>query len=222
MNWFKFSFSLLTLLLFSSLLRAGDPPVEPILRIEPGNHISDIRSISSDGGGRWLVTASLDKTAKVWNLNDGTLSITLRPPSGELLEGQLSAIAISPDGKIVVVGGWTQFSNGSTTVVSEGMSIYFFDRASGRLINRVSGMANTVVTLRFTPDGRFFIATLGGREGIRIFNASSGALVAGDSNYGDSSYSADFRQDKSDEFRLVTTSSDGFLRLYRFDGSKLT
>jgi WD40 repeat protein len=81
------------------LAHAGEPPSEPLLRIDPREHTARINRIASDEQGRWLVTVSDDKTAKVWDLRDGRLINTLRIPVGNGDEGKLYAVALSPDGQ---------------------------------------------------------------------------------------------------------------------------
>ena len=46
--------------------QAATVDAPPILRIEAGMHTSPINRIALDDQGRWLVTASHDKTARVW------------------------------------------------------------------------------------------------------------------------------------------------------------
>jgi WD40 repeat protein len=96
---------------------AGEPPTEPILRIDSGSHTAQIRSIATDQAGRWLVSASDDKTARVWDAADGRLLMTLRIPLGSGNEGRLFAVALSPDGQTVALGGWTGWDyDGSTSI----------------------------------------------------------------------------------------------------------
>src|ERR1035438_855726 len=92
--------------LFAAGVRAADPPSAPYLRIETGIHTAPIRRIDTDAAGRFLVTASEDKTARVWDLQTGNLLKVLRPPQGDGDEGKLYAAAISPDGATVAVGGY--------------------------------------------------------------------------------------------------------------------
>ncbi len=50
---------------------AGDElPAEPVLRIETGLHVGKIRRIDTDAGNRFAVTASDDKTVRVWSKNE--------------------------------------------------------------------------------------------------------------------------------------------------------
>jgi WD40 repeat protein len=209
---------LLWLVLQSSLLvSAAELPVEPILRIEPGDHTGDIRDIATDAQGRWLVTASQDKTARVWDASDGRLLRTLRIPIGDSFEGQLNALAFSPDGNTVAVGGVTTQFNGSLFgFAAGGMTVYLFDRASGRMLRRLTGMPSTVIHLAFSPDGRLLAAATG--RGVYVFSVADGTLIARDTDYGGPSYAVDF----SNDGRMVTSSWDGLIRLYSSDGSHFT
>jgi len=210
--------SVMAIALISTAANAGEPPTDPILRIDPSEHTAMIRHIATDSQGRWLATASIDKTVRLWSLTDGRLISTLRPPIGSNQEGMVYAVAISPDGVIVAVSGWAQFNQGKDTKSDEGNSIYLFERSSGRLLRRLTGQPNAIFDLAFSSDGRWLAATLGGDNGgVRIFDAGSGKLLAEDLAYGDQSYSVHF----SNDGRLLTTSWDGLLRLYQFDGNRL-
>lgn len=196
---------------------AAEPPAEPILRIDPGEHTSRIRRIAADAAGRWLVTASDDKTARIWDRAAGKLVMTLRPPIGPGFEGNLFAAAISPDGELVAVSGWTQFNNGATSKAVDGSSIYLFERASGRLLRRMVKLPDAVFDLAFSTDGRHLAAGLGS-DGVHVFSVADGKLVASDPDCDDDSYGVQFGSDG----RIATTCFDGYVRLYRFDGATLT
>lgn len=45
-----------------------EPSREPILHIETGMHTANINRIGVDAANRYLVTASADKTVRVWEL----------------------------------------------------------------------------------------------------------------------------------------------------------
>ena len=51
---------------------APEPPTEPILRIEAGQHTAQIQRVDIDAANKFAVTASYDKTVRVWSLPDGT------------------------------------------------------------------------------------------------------------------------------------------------------
>jgi WD40 repeat protein len=204
-------------LLWAVVVQGAEPPTDPILRIDAGMHTGPIFHIAVDARSRWLVTASYDKTARVWDLTTGRLQNVIRPPIGTNDEGRLYGLAMSPDGEVVALGGWTQFNDGQPGLAPEGEAILLFDRATGRMLRRIEGLTGVIYGLAYSPDGRYLAATLAGTSGIRVFKADSGDLVAQDTDYGADSYCADFSRDG----RLVTSSYDGYVRLYRLDKSGL-
>ncbi|MGD0617732.1 MAG: caspase family protein [Bryobacteraceae bacterium] len=176
----------------------------PMLRIETGMHTAMIKQISVDAAERFLVTGSDDKTVRVWELATGRLLQTIRPPAGTGNEGKVDAVAISPDGKTIAAGGWTGCD------WEKSCSIYLFDRESGVLRRRVVGLASSIQHLAYSPDGRLLFAGLGGENGVRLYKTTDYYLAGSDADYG-FVYGAAFSPDSR---RLVTTSFDGFIRLY--------
>ena len=208
---FRILFTLV--LIYPSTLQAAEPPTDPILRIESDMHTATLRSMAVDAANRFLVTASLDKTVRVWDLPTGQLLKILRVPvGGDAREGKLEAVAISPDGKTIACGGWTQFNEGKSNVATDGINIYLFDRETGALTNRLAGLPNVILHLAYSKDGRFLVATLGMKNGIRLYRTSDYRLVGEDKDYGDTSYGADFSPDAAP--LLAITSWDGYIRLY--------
>ena len=72
MRWLLALLSL-CLMLATPALWAGEPPEEPILRLETGRHTATIMQVASDAKGRCLATASKDKTLRLcrWALACG-------------------------------------------------------------------------------------------------------------------------------------------------------
>ena len=206
MNVFK-SFVLMIILLLVGLplaaLADGQPDPAPRLRIEPGMHFAMINRMDVDAAERFVVTASDDKTARVWDVQSGELLQVLRPPIGDDDEGRLYAVAISPDGEQVAVAGWTGYEWDSKN------SIYIFQRSSGQLQSRIRDLPNVILDLAFSVDGRKLAVALG-EGGIRLFSAHNWQELAWDSDYGSDSYSVDF----DTQGRVASTSLDGYLRLY--------
>ena len=176
---------------------------EPILRIEAAQHVNLIARADVDAANKYVVTASLDKTVRVWSLPDGRLQRILRLPIGYDDIGKAFAVAISPDGGTVAVGGFT----GS----NHQYNIFLFDRASGAVKQRLPGIPDVIDHLTYSADGRRLAASLSGNNGIRVFDVVNGyGLLPSDTKYEKRSVGAHF--DKAG--RLVTVSYDGFVRLY--------
>lgn len=173
----------------------------PFLRLETGMHTAPIRGVSLDAAARYVVTASDDKTARVWDMATGKLLQTLRPPLGFGYEGSLYAVAMSPDGQQVATGGWTG-RDGS-------YQIYLFNRATGQLTRSVS-LPSTMNHLAYSRNGQYLAVALFGGSGVRVFRSSDLTEVARDSDYGDRSNWLDFDA----QGRLVSSCYDGYVRLY--------
>jgi WD40 repeat protein len=174
------------------------------LRIETGMHTAVIRGASVDGAGRYFLTVSEDKTARVWEVSSGKLVRTIRVPIGLDNEGALLAGAISPDGNTIAVSGVTGLQLGGRP------SIYLFDRESGRMMRRIDSAMTSAKFLSYSPDGRFLVATYSNGFGIRVYDTSTYSFVADETGYIGSSTFADFDR----KGRLVTTGADGYVRLY--------
>ena len=147
-----------------------------------------------------VVCGSLPFTAS------GQLLQVLRPPIGSGNEGKLYAVAMSPDGTTVAVGGRTQLG-----------AVYLFDRASGRLTGRLSFSVDVIFHLAFSPDGRWLAAVLGDSQGLRVWDWRDGGSALSDTGYGANAYGAAWSSDG----RLATSSYDGSVRLYDLAGGRL-
>jgi WD40 repeat protein len=169
-------------------------------------HTAVIYRIGVDAAERYLVTGSADKTVRVWELATGRLLRTLRPPIGAGDEGKVFAVALSPDGNTVAVAGSTGYE------WDRSYSIYLFERASGQLRRRLTGLPSVVSSLAYSRDGAFLAVALA-QHGMRAYRSSDGTEVARDTAYGDICAGVNFDA----AGRLVTTSYDGFVRLYDQD-----
>lgn len=171
----------IVLILFSFYAEAAD---QPMLRLNTQMHTAPIKRMSIDAQQRFVVTGSHDKTARVWDLQTGDLLKILRVPIGKGHEGKIFAVAISPDGETIAVGGWTGYQ------WDKQVSIYLFNSQMGEITNKINGLINVITHLTYSSDGQFLVARLWGNNGIRIYQNNQ--LIAEDKNYGDSSYWADF------------------------------
>lgn len=203
-------------LAFAGLMLSAAPILaEPVarLQIEQGSHHAAIRAVASDAGGRTLLTAGEDKTARLWHPDSGTLLATFRPPAGEGNTGKLYAAAMAPDATIFALAGW-----------SAGNDIYLVDRQRNEIVHRITGLPNIVTQLAFSPDGRMLAVGLWGSHGLRLFITDKHWRSAREAS-GDPVYDADVNglawAPKGG--RLVTSSNDGLLRAYEVgnDGARL-
>jgi len=187
------------------VVKASAPPQEPILRLETGMHTAGIWRIGMDAAERYLATCSTDKTVRVWDVATGHLIRTLRPPIDQKEDGQLYAVAVSPDARIIATGGWTGWNWGDSH-----SSIYLFDLETGKLIRLITGIPCSIFHLSFSLDGQFMAVCLEHGKGVQVYETTTWSLSAWDKQYGDQSNWADFDING----QMVTASSDGYIRLY--------
>ncbi|MEO5376503.1 MAG: hypothetical protein H7832_01760 [Magnetococcus sp. DMHC-6] len=180
------------------------PPVAPIMRLEGGMHTNMIRGIASNSSGNFLATVSLDKTIRLWSGANGELLQVLRIPINQGRDGKLFAVAVSPNGETIAVGGLTGLDWDNY------ISVYFFNKSSGAMIGRIPNLPSVINHLAFSMDGRFLAIVLSKKQGLRIYNVQNGQLVGQDKEYAADSFWVDF-----DSYgRVVTACDDGYVRLY--------
>ena len=191
----------------------GEPPNDPILRLETGMHGGHIDTIGVDAKNRYLVSGSEDNTVRVWELPQIRLVTTLRPWMSRGAEGTIISVDISPDGNTIVAAGIREVVGpGIWRLTWKQSVIYIFDRPSGRMKKPIKGFLETVNRVKFSPDGRYLIAGLV-KDGICIYRTSDWSLLKDDHDYKDAVMGLDF----DGKGRLVTVAFDGFIRMYDAD-----
>jgi len=179
---------------------------EPALLIEPGTHTAPVRHVVLTPDQKTMITASLDKTIRLWSVPDGKLLKVLRVPIGEGFEGALFGLAISPDGKTLAVGGWMkqQF-------------IYTIDIVSGKILRAYGPNKETLLNILFSPDGQSLVAVFNLKVGMRMWDVATGQLKFEDTNYGSETRGLAYRSDGY----FATSSHDALVRFYNPDGTFL-
>ncbi len=190
----------------------AEPPQQPFLRVEAAAHTAPIARLAIDQAGRLLATVSDDKTLRLWDLPEGTPRAVLRPPIAPEAEGELYAVALSPDGRRAFAAGYT----GATW--DRAFAIYVFDTTTGRLAARLPGLPAPVQHLAVSPDGTRLAAALGGRAGIRVWDARNGSALWDDAGALGPVRMVAF--DPAGE-RLAATSADGRVRIFDRQGRRI-
>src|SRR5947209_2245501 len=99
-------FVLLSFLLVSVAQAQEQPAEKPFLVLDTGGHSAPIFQAVFSPDGEELITVSLDKTIRFWDVNTGRSLRVLRPPLGPNHQGELNALALSPDGHTLAVAGF--------------------------------------------------------------------------------------------------------------------
>lgn len=115
-------------------------------------HNAAIRGITFSSDGKMLASASLDKTARIWNAESGALLKTIEPkgliqfaPDGKTYNNEYKlpvlAVAFSPDGKQLATGGADRL-------------VQLWDVASGEHVRSFLGHRMTVTGVKFSPGSK--------------------------------------------------------------------
>src|SRR5690349_22809708 len=88
--------------LSASAASAAEPDFA--LDLDTGGHRAFVKDIAFSADGQYLVSASDDKTIRVWDWQSGVTLRTLRGYFGRGNDGKVFAVAVSPDGKTIAAG----------------------------------------------------------------------------------------------------------------------
>ncbi|MEO1091716.1 MAG: caspase family protein [Pseudomonadota bacterium] len=188
---------------------AGEPPAEPILRIETGTHTATITDLAVAPDGL-VATVSEDKTLRLWQPSDGAPVATIRPPIAPGVDGLLNAAAFaySPNGRFLLAGGLSGQSWDNTNW------LYVIDSVSGKIVFQTT-LAAAVVGLDVHVVGdvprNVAIALANaarGTFGVRVTNRSLQTMyeVALEARPAAAKFAADGR--------LVVATDDGSLQVF--------
>ena len=200
------------------------PAVEEaaIPMLDAGGHMAQIMDIAFTPDGRQIVSASQDKTIRVWDVATGKTVRTIRGEAAVGPVGKIYAMALSPDGKWLAVGGLFHPRNPTT-----GAAIRLYDSATGKLVARLTGHENVICDLAFSPDSRHLISGSQDNTAI-IWDVAAAAHVTPGSTipplhqlrgHKDHIYAVGFTRDG---LRAVTGSFDHEVRLWQVaDGAEI-
>ena len=102
-------------------------------------HTSNVNDLRFSPDGRWLLSASWDSTARIWDPGNGRMVATLTSPAGTT--DRLWAAAFSPCGKTLATGG-------------TGKVVQLWDLGKRRPTLALRGHLSTVHAVAFSPDGK--------------------------------------------------------------------
>jgi eukaryotic-like serine/threonine-protein kinase len=167
--------------------RAADAQVFAI-----SDHTDTVRSIAFSTDGQRLVTASFDRTARIWDAATGR-EITLLTGHTD----RVNSAAFSPDGRRVV-----------TTSADKTARIW--DATTGRAITVLSGHTDRVTSAAFSPDGRI-VVTASFDTTARLWDTTTGRQIAVLRGHAGRVNTAAFSPDSR---RIVTASDDRTVRMW--------
>jgi len=161
-------------------------------RLVLSGHEGLVRSASFSPDGKRIVTASYDRTARIWDTATGQQIALLRGH-----DGALSSASFSPDGKLIVTASYDTTAR-------------IWDAVTGQQIALLRGHHGALSSASFSPDGKL-IVTASFDETARIWGVATGQQTAVLRGHDDTVFSAGFSPDSK---RIVTASADRTARIW--------
>ncbi len=166
--------------------------LEPEGIITLSGHTADINSVAFSPDGRFVVTASADGTARVWDAATGASRGELRGHSGSV-----NSASFSPDGKLIVTAG-------------NDASVRLWDASRFEQVRTIGGTyPKAVSSAEYSPDGRFIVAA--SADAAWVCDPNRGELVRKLEGHPGQVNSASFSPDSR---LIVTASADNTARVW--------
>ena len=166
-NQKRIYFSVFSVIFFlSCLARAGDLTLETVMKT---GHADAVRALCYSRDGRFVVTASSDRTAKLWETKTGRVVRTFKGHSSGV-----NSVDFSPDGRFIVTGS----SDGSAklwdTVTGREVKAFGSSDSYQGSMSFDSYLAS-VNSVDFSPDGKYVVT--GTFDGIKLWDVRTGRIL---------------------------------------------
>ena len=166
-------------------------PIPSALAHTLSGHQDWVQSVAFSPDSKWLASAGLDKTIKLWETATGSLLGTLRQSSA------VNAVAISPDGQWLASAG-------------DDGTVRLWESKTGKPRGALSGPGYSVFDVVFSPDGKLIAAT-GKDRTVFVWNADGGKRVYSLEGHTGDVYALAFSPDGK---FLASAGADKTLRLW--------
>ncbi|MDH4092369.1 MAG: caspase family protein [Cyclobacteriaceae bacterium] len=137
----------------------------PRIVINPQGHTGKIHSLIFTPDASQLISISEDKTIRIWNARTGAMEKKFETQIGDGYEGMLYASALSPNGKLLAVGGYQVATEKENYVI-------IIDIEKGVQVATAVGHTNVITSLSFTGSGQYLAS--GSADGtVRIWEMTN-------------------------------------------------
>lgn len=147
-------------ILVASVLFMGQQPTGTLLNPPQvlRGHTGIVGSVAFSPDGKWIASASVDRTGRLWNVSTGEAGPVLQGDTDEVY-----AVAFAPGGRQLASAGYDH-------------KVIVWDLHSGKALRSLQGFADWSVAIAYSPDGREL--AVGSMDGsVTIFDPSDGNTI---------------------------------------------
>jgi WD40 repeat protein/serine/threonine protein kinase len=113
-----------------------------------------VRGLAFSPGGRFLLSVSADNTTRLWDMETGK-EIRRLVTRTELADDSVWSVAFSPNGRRALTGGGDLWQSGKR---GNDYRVRLYDVGRGREITNFAGHTDWVMSVAFSPDGRYAVS----------------------------------------------------------------
>lgn len=189
---------------------------QTFLKLDTKAHMGLIRDVLVTKDKKYLISASEDKTIRIWNIKNRKEAAKILGEIGPGHQGKIFAIALSPDDKYLAVGGYLN-SYGNYDYGK----IRVYDFRSGKLLWILESHENSVFDLNFNKTGEYLVSGSSDKT-IKIWKrtVTGFELFKTYSNHEDAVYGVGFLK-KYKANSVVSCGFDGKINLYDLDKNSI-
>ncbi len=123
----------------------------PRVVINSMGHSAKVQNLNFTPDGSKIISISEDKTIRVWNAGTGEMLKKFESEIGDGSKGMLYASALSPDGTLLAVAGFTVTPDNQVYIA-------IIDINKGVQVATALGHTNVINSLAFTGDGKYLVS----------------------------------------------------------------
>lgn len=146
---------------FAQTVHAQASRTDPVLQLSTGGPTGITRAMALTSDGAELITGGDDQPIRIWDTATGELKHVIRGEVGFGIDGAVTSLALSPGDEWLAVGIFYPHQEGGREVRG---FLRIYDYRQKKLVRLLYGHPAVVLSLDFSPSGRYMVSGEGGPE----------------------------------------------------------